>query len=77
MSAACPGCTAPIFWAMSAKGKKMPMDSVPAANGSFQLKDRSGENPLAIYVREEDREGKRLYTCHYGTCPNVKARVMK
>lgn len=73
MIAQCRSCNAPIFWAESVKGKIMPMNSDPAADGTFRLVDRAGENPLAVFVRQSDRDaGLRLYACHYATCPDAK-----
>lgn len=69
ISATCTKCSAPIFWSLSEKSKKMPMDSTPSRDGAFRLEDRPGENPTAIFVHEADRaDWPRLYVCHFNTC---------
>lgn len=72
----CIRCNAPIFWADSINGKKMPMDSHHDPAGTFKLTDRPGSNPLATTVSgPELATAPFLYTCHYAKCPKPVRRI--
>ena len=74
---ACRSCHAPIRWARTEHGRKIPLDVVeaPAAtrHGLFALRDlASSEGPLAIAVsRAQVMPGDPLYVSHFATCPNA------
>lgn len=66
----CRSCNAPIIWAITENGKRMPLDAEPFAlpAGLFAL-DTSSDPPLTVSVAAERREP--LYRSHFATCPNA------
>lgn len=68
--AECKGCGAEMIWARTGRGKKMPLDAEPTADGVFVL-EGDEQNPTthrlpndaaATYTGEK-------YTAHWSTCP--------
>ena len=68
MSAACRSCGAPIIWAETVNGKRMPLDEDPDPAGKFTL-DEEHNPPVAEYAKP-DAKGE-LFTSHFATCPNA------
>jgi hypothetical protein len=65
----CRSCGQKVQWVMTEKGRRMPVDLQPVYAGNIILKDRSGNVPLAIYVKP-DPQFKR-YISHFATCPSA------
>jgi hypothetical protein len=85
MTTRCRSCNAELIWATTEKGKQIPLDAEPGADGNIRLEERSypvyGRGPL---VREEivltavpapyegeERQGDR-YLAHFATCKDAK-----
>jgi hypothetical protein len=73
----CRSCDAPIRWAKTAAGKRMPLDVEPVRTGNVQLGHVGGEE-VAIVVGPADAvaaqaAGHEIYTSHFATCPNAAA----
>lgn len=66
----CNSCQSAIVWAVTEKGRRMPMDLEPSFRGTFRLEQRGTEGTVAVFVKKEDRKGP-LYTSHYATCPQA------
>ncbi len=65
--AACRTCEAPVLWAETAAGKKMPLDAVPVPTGTMAY-----VHGKCWPVTAEDRKLHReLYTSHFVTCPHA------
>ena len=65
--ASCRSCEAPIIWADTQSGRKMPLDEQPTPAGNMVY-----VNGIARTVRYEDRRLARpTYTSHFATCPNA------
>lgn len=66
----CRSCQAPIRWALTSKGRRIPLDPTPspAGNLAFDLTEEEG----ASFVRVVP-VGSRptLYTSHFATCPQA------
>jgi hypothetical protein len=85
MPEVCASCKAPVIWAMTENGKRMPVDAEPVESGTILLSHRRlGQPPVAIYQRSMDieelrvqherspQEGPlRLFTSHFAHCPNA------
>jgi hypothetical protein len=83
----CASCKAPLIWATTERGKRMPVDSEPVTGGNILLSHRHvGEPPVALpqakaaleqLAAEHERspqEGPlRLFTSHFATCPDAAA----
>lgn len=66
--ATCRSCEAPITWAVTEGGKRMPLDDVPSERGNIVY-----VNGVTRAANAVDRDLKRpLYTSHFATCPNAK-----
>ena len=60
----CRSCSAPIFWATTAKGKAIPLDVEPRADGNIEVRAR-----VAHYVTPDlNAVGTRRYVSHFATC---------
>lgn len=68
----CRACGAAIFFVLSASGKSVPLDAVPADNGNYEI----GDDGIARVVTKERiceiEEGSPLYLSHFATCPDAK-----
>ncbi len=74
----CRSCGAPIRWAKTAAGKRMPLDVEPTRDGNVQLGWVGGEQVAIVLTREADRagclvDGIPLYLSHFVTCPDSAA----
>lgn len=80
----CRSCDAPILWALTATGKRMPIDFWPVAEGNIALeRNQDGERiarVLAPGERTEPVEPEEpadsespppRYTSHFATCPRA------
>lgn len=75
-SATCDSCGAPITWASTSTGKRMPVDRDPHPDGNVMLRPRQrGEGLEATVLGPLDRleQGRvhQLYRPHFATCPNA------
>lgn len=64
----CDSCRAPIFWAVTAAGKKMPLDAEPVADGNVVLIDGRAK----VLTKKQLAGGGITvprYTPHHATCP--------
>lgn len=64
----CTSCGAPIIWAETSAGNRMPVDAVPTPRGMIKLYPAPdpGKAMIAIIVKAGP-EGER-YTSHFATC---------
>lgn len=73
--ALCRSCRAAITWCRTEKGRKMPVDALPApatVHAGFVLRDQtSPDGPLAISATRDQLPGEELYVSHFATCPNA------
>lgn len=70
----CRSCDAPIIWALTPSGRKVPLDAEPSPEGNLRVYDIN--NPTVAYLRPTDREaakagGQPLYISHFATCPQA------
>lgn len=83
MSAHCSSCSAAIEWAVTEKGKRMPVDAEPVEGGTILLQHfHVGEPPVAHVTTADERDELavqarnrgdtlRLFVSHFATCPNA------
>lgn len=68
----CRSCNAPIRWALTEKGKRIPLDSEAVEpidpRGLFVLRNVFGAGPTAIAATPESFPGEPLYRAHFVTC---------
>ncbi len=68
MADTCRSCSAPIFWALTENGKRMPLDLEPVAGGVFYVAmGRDGE----LRCHTGEAPGFVRYTSHFATCPSA------
>lgn len=68
-TASCSACGAPIRWATTTKGRRMPIDPDPHPQGNIILEHLGeGVAPIA-HVNAGPIEGG--YRSHFVTCPNA------
>jgi hypothetical protein len=74
----CKSCGARVQWAMTERGKRMPVDYEPSPAGNILLQYRMNQPPLAVYLGADAIEHldglqrHRLFTSHFATCPQAK-----
>ena len=68
--AQCSSCHAEIIWALTERGKRMPVDANPVpAGGNVTLQDNGSGSPIAVYAKGPV-PGPR-YLSHFVTCPSA------
>lgn len=72
----CSSCDAPVIWALTTNGKKIPIDFEPALDGNIVLRRRTDGALIALVpgpatVGLEDFHDERRKS-HFATCPNAK-----
>jgi hypothetical protein len=81
-TAHCRSCGADIIWAVTEKGKAMPVDPTPLPDGNIVLSMRTNQAPVAAIQTKESIEyllaqakytGQEhlLFKSHFATCPNA------
>lgn len=70
--AECRSCGAPIVWATTEKGKKMPVDTEPVSDGKFILEEEDDDSARkALFIGDRDPYSGPRYSSHFSTCPNA------
>ena len=64
----CGSCDAPIRWALTVNGKRIPLDAEPVADGNIVL--RSGIAHIEKTAALDLDGGGARYVSHFATCPN-------
>ena len=68
----CRSCNAPIIWAVTERGRDMPVNAEPSPDGSIQLLEHESSTPLARVLKVADRFGKtNLHRSHFADCPDA------
>lgn len=71
----CRSCEAPILWARTEKGRRIPLDPEPYEGpepaGLFVLREPDARTPLAVAVPPGAFAGEPNYRSHFATCPNA------
>lgn len=76
MTSQCRSCQAPIRWARTPKGARMPLDLEPVANGNIHLGWVGGDELAFVLTDQADiagcqADGTPLYVSHFATCPDA------
>lgn len=66
----CRSCNAEIIWAVTAAGKRMPLDEASNAEGNVLLHENGTCIVLAAGDDREWEDSSR-HTSHFATCPNA------
>lgn len=66
-------CGAPIVWARTKSGSRMPIDAQPVPGGQWRLLDQGGPDPVLSYapsdpVAQAAGADIALYDSHFATC---------
>lgn len=75
----CRSCGEPITWAITANGKRMPLDAEPSMEGNVVLtRAEPGETPIARVLAGDALAEARLaavplHLLHHVTCPHGRA----
>ena len=69
---ACKSCRARIWWAVSIKGKSMPMDPDPSADAAWVIEGQTENGAPKIRQVDPLLDGAApRFTPHWATCPNA------
>jgi hypothetical protein len=73
----CRSCHAEVIWVFTEKGRRMPIDAEPSADGRFR-KERvdvvdGNQHRIVHFVRDDELEANTapLYLSHFATCPDA------
>lgn len=66
MAEHCRSCNAPIEWAITTKGSRIPLNPHPTLNGNIELRDG-----IAHVVPVDLSATTLRYTSHFADCPNA------
>src|SRR5215831_1401482 len=55
MNERCKSCAAPIYWAVTQKGRNIPIDKQPVPDGNIRLEPRHALPSIAIVVNDDSR----------------------
>jgi hypothetical protein len=70
MVGTCRSCKAPVWWVMSEKGKRAPIDIETTPDGNIEVDRASG---VFRVVPSGSREGRTdLHKNHFVTCPQAR-----
>lgn len=66
----CRSCGQDVIWAVTTRGRDMPVDVAPARGGNVKLRDVPGQKPIAEVLSPAKQFGLqgRLRTSHLATC---------
>jgi hypothetical protein len=67
----CRSCGAPIVWAETVKGRRIPIDAQPAHDGNIRLEDRGQFVPPLAHVLTGQIENTQRWRSHFASCPNA------
>jgi len=67
----CRSCQAPVIWAVTARGKRIPMDAGPREDGGFVLRGQRADDPPLALAKGESRGREPRYVSHFATCPQA------
>lgn len=67
----CRSCGAPILWAVTDKGRRIPLDPEPSDDGN-QFVYRDVDAKLRATAREPARIASTRHVPHFATCPNAR-----
>lgn len=72
--AACRSCKAPITWAITENGRKIPLNRGPDPAGNLTKTGATVSGLPEVHYRtrgDEDRPEETRYTAHFATCPEA------
>jgi hypothetical protein len=67
----CRSCGAPIVWAVTVTGHRMPVDADPGRGGTVTLRDRPGLSPIALVVGAAPPGAPLRHRPHFASCPHA------
>ena len=71
----CRACHAPIFWAITDKGRRIPLNVAPRRDGNVLISRRGGVTHASVLSRVQAAgaraSGKDTYTSHFADCPRA------
>ena len=78
----CSTCAAPVLWCRTAKGKAMPLDVEPRADGNIELRPQPPHGRVvAVYIKTTgtlDMLAQPVrFASHFATCPQAKKHRKK
>ena len=73
----CRSCGAPLLWALTKKGRRIPLDRNPVPDGNIEIEEADEGPPMSRVVSGQGELSPGLfpatrYKSHFSTCPNAK-----
>lgn len=67
----CRSCPAQIIWAVTERGKRMPVDVDPVPGGNVQLVEQHGQLTAVVVPAKRAFGRMNLRKSHFTTCPQA------
>jgi hypothetical protein len=71
MPVPCKSCGRPIIFAITAKGRRMPLDADPVAGGNVLVTQEDEDLRAAVVDSASQPVTRPLYRSHFVSCPNA------
>ena len=71
MPVPCKSCGRPIIFALTAKGRRMPLDADPVAGGNVLVTQDGDDLHAAVVDPVSQPVTRLLYRSHFVSCPNA------
>ena len=68
----CRGCGAPMFFARTGTGSKIPLDVEPSSDGQYRL-EGDDTTPLAFKIPNGEEYTGERFVSHFKTCPKASS----
>jgi hypothetical protein len=67
----CTGCNAPIFWAVTSAGKRIPVDVTPVRGGNIRIFESPTTGVATALYQPKPAPEEESYVSHFATCPEA------
>lgn len=68
----CNSCHKPIKWALTEKGKRMPVDHEPSFDGNLVFTGKTVKgSPVVHYLRKGETTHQQRFKSHFATCEHA------
>ena len=75
---ACSSCSAPIRWAVTGAGARIPLDPDPVADGNLVIEvDTDPPEVRFVSKARPAPDGAARFVTHFATCPNAASHRKK
>ena len=67
----CRSCRAPVIWAVTRAGKRIPLDAAPSATGNLVYVGQQLDGTEVVGAPRDGDPPEFRYVSHFATCPDA------